>query len=56
MARLARVKKTVPPVLPLIPFVGPNAEGSVVEFQPDLKVDGAAVLRRLSGNDSQEED
>ena len=55
MARLARVKKTVPPVLPLIPFVGPNAEAPVVEFQPDLEVNGEDVCRRLSGDDEQEE-
>lgn len=50
MARLARVKKTVPPVLPLIPFVGPNDPAPVVELQPDLEVDGEAVFRRLSGD------
>lgn len=53
MARLARVKKTVPPVLPLIPFVGPNAAAPVVEHQPDLEVDGEAVFRRLSGHDNE---
>lgn len=55
MARLARVKKTVPPVLPPIPFVDPNDPAPVVELQPDLEVDGEAVFRRLSGHDSREE-
>ena len=51
MVRLARVKRTVPPVLPLIPFGGRNAEAPAVEFQPSLEVDGEAVCRRLSGHD-----
>ena len=51
MARLARVKTTVPPVLPLIPFVGRDAEAPLMEVQPDLEIDGEAVCRRLSGHD-----
>lgn len=55
MARLARVKKTVPPVLPLVPFAGATAESAVVEYQPDLEVDGEAVFRRLSGHETPKE-
>ena len=55
MARLARVKKTVPPVLPLVPFAGATAEAAVVGYQPDLEVNGEAVFRRLSGRESREE-
>ena len=55
MARLARVKKRVPPVLPPIPFVDPNSEVPVAESQPDLEIDGEAVCRRLSGHDHREE-
>lgn len=54
MARLARVKRTVPPVLPLIPFVGRHAEAPASGFQPNLEVDGEAVCRRLSGYDRPE--
>lgn len=55
MVRLARVKKTVPPVLPLAPFASATAESPVVEYQPDLEVDGEAVFRRLSGHENREE-
>ena len=55
MARLARVKKTVPPVLPLIPFAGRDAEALAAKPQSNLEIDGEAVLRRLSGHDNQEE-
>lgn len=55
MARLGRVKKTVPPVLPLAPFASATAEAAVVKYQADLEVDGEAVFRRLSGREDREE-
>ena len=35
-----------------MPFVGRHAEAPPVEFQPNLELDGEAVCRRLSGQDS----
>ena len=55
MTHLARVRKTVPPVLPLIPFVDQSNGSTLVEVQPHIEVDGEAVFRRLSGSENQEE-
>lgn len=55
MARLARVRKTVPPVLPPIPFVDQSDGSPLIDVQPCIEVDGEAVFRRLSGSENQEE-